>query len=77
MAAVTEKEARALLSDCDSLGGLERWIVEQPWIAVPGGWHVGPQRGGWRFEIRQVPGGLQLRANASGGGQPMVWTVTG
>ena len=37
---MTEKEARALLSDCDGLGGLERWIVEQPWQVMPGGLRV-------------------------------------
>jgi hypothetical protein len=34
---VTEDEARGALAAFDAVGGLERWIAEQPWLATPGG----------------------------------------
>ena len=35
--ALTEVETRATLAAFDAVGGLEQWIAEQPWMAVPGG----------------------------------------
>ena len=37
---MTEDQARAALAAFDSFDGLEPWIAEQPWMAVPGGWVV-------------------------------------
>jgi hypothetical protein len=34
---VTEAEARAALAAFDGVGGLERWMADRPWQAVPGG----------------------------------------
>jgi len=35
-----EAEARAALRAFVAVRELERWIAEQPWEAVPGGWRV-------------------------------------
>ncbi len=34
---MTEDQARAALAAFDGLGGLERWIAEQPWEPIPRG----------------------------------------
>lgn len=74
---MTEDEARDLLTDFGSLDRLENWLAEQPWQAAPDGWTVLTARGGWRFELRLVPDGLQISATAPGGRQPAVWIVSG
>jgi len=65
-----EDEARNLLRDFAAVSPVDAWIAGQPWTATPDGWHVGPRREGWSFEIRRVPEGLQIRANAPGVGTP-------
>jgi hypothetical protein len=72
---MTEAEARRLLRRCDDPGGLEVWIVGQPWEAVPGGWRVIPDLEGWRFRLETIPGGLRVSASMPGA-LPAVWTVT-
>jgi hypothetical protein len=72
---VTEDEARAALRDCDGQGGVERWIAGQPWQATPFGWAVAGELQGWRFEVRQVAGGVQVNALPGGMASPAVWTV--
>jgi hypothetical protein len=32
-------------------GGLERWIAEQRWEAILGGWRVRERFQGWRFRL--------------------------
>jgi hypothetical protein len=70
-----EAEARRLLRRCDDPGGLEAWIVGQPWEAVSGGWRVIPALHGWRFRLETIPGGLRV-STAMPGALPAVWTVT-
>ncbi len=58
----------------DAVGGLERWIADQPWLAAPGGWRVRERFQGWRFRLEAVPGGVRVVASA-GKGEPAVWFV--
>ncbi len=53
---MTEAEARAALAAFGAVGGLERWIADQRWEAVPGGWRVRE-----RFQDKSI-----LRANRDG-----------
>ena len=71
---MTEAEARAALAAFDSVGGLERWIAEQRWEAVPGGWRVRERFDGWRFRVEPVAGGLNVVMSARGG-EPARWLV--
>jgi hypothetical protein len=71
---MTEAEARAALAAFDGLGGLERWIADQRWEAVPGGWRVRERFQGWRFRVEPTPGGVRVVASA-GRGEPAVWSV--
>ncbi len=73
---MTETEARAALAAFDAVGGLERWIAEQPWQATPTGWTVPEPLQGWRFRVEAVPGGVRVVASA-GRGEPAVWFVPG
>jgi hypothetical protein len=73
---VTENQARAALVAFDGLGGLERWIAEQPWEAVMGGWTVPGELQGWRFRVEPTPGGARVVASAPGG-EPAAWFVPG
>ena len=73
---MTEAEARAALAGFDGLGGLERWIAEQPWEAAMGGWTVPGELLGWRLRVEPAPGGVRVVASA-GGGEPAVWFVPG
>jgi uncharacterized protein YbdZ (MbtH family) len=59
---MTEAEARRLLRDWQGAGGLETWIAEQMWRAIPGGWEVVHHLRGWRFRLAPAPPGLHLRA---------------
>jgi hypothetical protein len=67
--ALSEGEARDLLRACGPTSPLDAWLAGQPWVEVPGGWHVGPARQGWRFEIRVIPEGLQVCGHAHGQAQ--------
>ena len=71
---MTEAEARAALSAFDGLGGLEAWMAEQRWEAVPGGWRVRERLQGWHFRVEPAAGGLHVVMSARGG-EPTVWTV--
>jgi hypothetical protein len=74
---VTEAEARAALRAFVAVGGLERWIAEQRWEAVPGGgWRVRERFQGWRFRLEPVAGGVRVVMSARGG-EPAVWFVPG
>lgn len=71
---MTEPEARAALAAFVAVGELERWIAEQPWQAVPGGWVVLEPLQGWRARVEVAPGGLCVLA-PDGWGEPAVWFV--
>ena len=73
---MTEGEARAALRAFVAVGGLERWIAEQPWHAVPGGWVVPEPFEGMRFRVEPVPGGVRVTAFADKG-EPAAWVVPG
>jgi hypothetical protein len=73
---VTEAEARATLAAFDAVGGLERWIADQFWLAVPGGWVVPEPLQGWRFRVERAPGGVRIRAFMDNG-EPAAWVVPG
>ncbi len=57
-------------------GELERWIADQRWEAIPGGWRVRERLDGWRFRLEPVPGGVNVIMSARGG-EPAVWFVPG
>ena len=71
---MTEDQARAALAAFEGVGDLERWIAEQPWQAVPGGWTVLEPFQGWRPRVEVVPGGVLILAS-DGWGEPAAWTV--
>jgi hypothetical protein len=65
---VTEDEARAALAAFDGLGGLERWIAEQPWEAAQDGWRVRHPLHGWTFMVASAgAGGVRITAYMAGG----------
>ncbi len=69
-----EAEARAAPRAFEAVGELERWIAEQRWEAVPGGWRVREPFDSWRFRVEPVAGGLNVVMSARGG-EPAVWFV--
>jgi hypothetical protein len=71
---MTEAEARAALAAFDAVGVVERWIADQRWEAVPGGWRVRERFQGWRFRVEPAPGGVRVVMSARGG-SPAEWTV--
>jgi hypothetical protein len=71
---VSEDDARDLLGRLAS-DGLEDWIVDQPWQAVPGGWTVTTDLQDWQFWIEVVATGFQITASVPGS-DPTVWVVT-
>ena len=71
---MTEAEARAALRAFIAVGELERWIADQRWEAVPGGWRVRERFQGWYFRVEPAPGGVRVVASA-GRGEPAVWFV--
>ena len=71
---MTEAEARAALDAFDGVGGLERWIAGQPWLAAPGGWVVPEPFQGWRFRVELVAGGVRVTAFMDKG-EPAAWVV--
>jgi hypothetical protein len=73
---VTEAEARTALRAFVAVGGLEAWIAEQRWEAIPGGWRVRERFQGWRFRVEPVAGGVNVVMSARGG-EPAVWFVRG
>ncbi len=73
---MTKAEARAALRAFVAVGEIERWIAEQRWEAVPGGWRVRERLHGWRFRLEPVAGGLRVVMSVRGGG-PVEWFVPG
>ncbi len=71
---MTEVEARAALAAFDAIGGMERWIAAQPWLAAPGGWVVPEPFHGLRFRVEPVARGVRVRAFADKG-EPAAWIV--
>jgi len=71
---MTEAEARAALAAFDGRGGVECWIVDQPWGAVPGGWQVQEQLQGYRFRVEPAADGVRVVMYARAGA-PVWWTV--
>lgn len=72
---MTEEEARAALRRFVAVGGIEPWIAEQPWRAVPTGWTVEGGLHGRRFRLEPVPGrGLRVVMSVRGG-EPADWIV--
>ena len=71
---MTEDEARAALTAFVPVGKIERWIAEQRWEAVPGGWTVAGELQGWHFRLETVLGGVRVVMSGIGG-QPAVWFV--
>jgi hypothetical protein len=74
--AMTEAEARAVLRASVAVGEIERWIADQRWEAIPGGWRVRERYQGWRFRVEPAAGGLRV-VMCGTGGQPAAWTVPG
>ncbi len=71
---MTEAEARAALRAFMAVGELERWIAEQPWEAVRGGWRVRRQLHAWPFRLEPTAGGVRVVMSTRGGG-PADWIV--
>ena len=71
---MTEDEARIALRAFVAVGEIERWIAEQRWEAIPGGWWVRERFDGWRFRVEPVAGGLNVVMSARGG-EPARWFV--
>ena len=69
-----QAEARAALRAFVAVGEIERWIAEQPWEGIPGGWRVRERFQGWHFCVEPAPGGLRVVMSARGG-EPAEWTV--
>ena len=71
---MTEADVRDLLGRLVR-DGLEDWIVDQPWQAVPGGWTVTTDLQDWQFRIKVVATGLQITASVPGS-TSTAWVVT-
>ncbi len=69
-----EVEVRAALAAFDAIGGMERWIAAQPWLAAPGGWVVPEPFHGLRFRVEPVTRGVRVRAFGDKG-EPAAWIV--
>jgi hypothetical protein len=71
--AAARQDAEALRAFV-AAGEVERWIADQRWEAIPGGWRVRERFQGWRFRVEPAPGGLRVVMSARGG-EPAVWFV--
>ncbi len=71
---MTEAEVRTTLAAFDAIGGMERWIAAQPWLAAPGGWVVPEPFHGLRFRVEPVARGVRVRAFADKA-EPAAWIV--
>ena len=72
---MTEAEARRLLRDWPSIGGVEAWMAGQPWRAMLGGWSVDGEWQGWRFRVELIDDGLRVIAYAPSGRAPATWVI--
>ena len=57
---MTEAEARAALRAFVGVGSLERWIADQRWEAIPGGWRVRERFQGCAVRLERVAGGVRV-----------------
>ena len=73
---MTEDEARTALRAFVAVGELERWIAEQRWEAIPGGWWVRERFQGWHFRVEPLAGGVRVVMSVRGG-EPAAWIVPG
>jgi hypothetical protein len=71
---MTEAEARAALRSFIGIGSLERWIADQHWEAIPGGWQLRERFQNCAVRLERVAGGVRVVMSAPGG-EAMVWTV--
>lgn len=72
---MTEAETRAVLEAQVGIAVFERWIADQPWREVAGGWLVVGALGDWKFRLNFVPGGIQVSASTQTSKAPAMWTV--
>lgn len=72
---MTEAETRSVLEARPGIGVFERWMADQPWREIAGGWLVTGILQGWRFRLNLVPGGVQISASCQNPKLPAVWTV--
>jgi hypothetical protein len=72
---MTEVDARNVLEICSGIGVFERWMADQPWQEVPGGWQVSGALNDWHFQLSPVLGGIRVTASSSRSEIPAVWTV--
>lgn len=72
---MTEAEARTVLEFQVGICVFERWVADQPWQKVAGGWQVAGTLDSWRFHLSLVPGGVQVTASSPRSEAPAVWTV--
>lgn len=61
---MTEAEARTALRAYVAVGEIERWIAEQRWEAVAGGWRVRERFQGWHLRVEPVAGALRVVMSA-------------
>jgi hypothetical protein len=73
---VTEADARVLLRNSSSVGGLEGWMAEQRWQVEVGGWAIIRELQGWRLRVEVIAEGLRITARPPNG-SPTVWIVAG
>ena len=72
---MTEADARAALSGLGRARDLERWLADQPWEAVSGGWRVLHALYGWTFMVAPAGGsGVRVVAFMTAG-PPATWIV--
>jgi hypothetical protein len=64
--AAARQDAEALRAFV-AAGEVERWIADQRWEAIPGGWRVRERFQGWRFRVEPAPGGVRVVMSARGG----------
>lgn len=74
---VTEAQVRNILETSMGVAIFERWIADQPWQKVAGGWRVTGTLSEWRFCLSVVPSGVQVSATSPRLETPAVWTVLG
>ena len=71
---MTEAEARAALAAFGAVGGLGRWIAQQPWHTARCGWVVPEPLQELRFRVEPVAGGVRITTFMDEG-EPAAWVV--